>query len=106
MSVEEIGHIVGYEDPTFFRRLFKRKVGLTLAAYRRKFSKITAMGHSGTQYSIPTSAARFRMTVHGINLPATMGRPRNPLAWVGPREADDDSFLLTGSADRGEDAAS
>lgn len=43
-SVEEIGHIVGYEDPTFFRRLFKRKAGLTPAAYRRKFSKIVAIG--------------------------------------------------------------
>jgi transcriptional regulator GlxA family with amidase domain len=58
VSVEEIGHIVGYEDPTFFRRLFKRKVGLTLAAYRRKFFKITAMGHSGTQYSISTPRRR------------------------------------------------
>jgi transcriptional regulator GlxA family with amidase domain len=44
VNVEEIGHIVGYEDPTFFRRLFKRKVGLTPAAYRRKFSKIVAIG--------------------------------------------------------------
>jgi AraC-like DNA-binding protein len=43
-SLEDIGHLVGYEDPTFFRRLFKRKVGLTLAAYRRKFSKIAAIG--------------------------------------------------------------
>ncbi len=49
VSLEEVGHIVGYEDPTFFRRLFKRKVGLSLAAYRRKFSKIAAIGHSGTQ---------------------------------------------------------
>jgi len=44
VSVEEIGHVVGYEDPTFFRRLFKRKVGLTPAAYRRKFSKMVALG--------------------------------------------------------------
>jgi transcriptional regulator GlxA family with amidase domain len=44
VSVEEIGHLVGYEDPTFFRRLFKRKVGLTPAAYRRKFSKLVALG--------------------------------------------------------------
>src|SRR5664279_785893 len=29
VGVEEIGHVVGYEDPTFFRRLFKRKTGLT-----------------------------------------------------------------------------
>ena len=44
VSVEEIGHVVGYEDPTFFRRLFKRKAGLTPAAYRRKFSKMVALG--------------------------------------------------------------
>lgn len=43
-GVEEIGHIVGYEDPTFFRRLFKRKAGLTPAAYRRKFAKIARIG--------------------------------------------------------------
>jgi transcriptional regulator GlxA family with amidase domain len=40
-SVEEIGHAVGYEDPASFRRLFKRKAGLTPAAYRRKFARIT-----------------------------------------------------------------
>ena len=43
-SVEEIGHRVGYEDPTSFRRLFKRKAGLTPAAYRRKFAGILAAG--------------------------------------------------------------
>ena len=42
-NVEEIGHLVGYEDPTFFRRLFKRRVGMTPAAYRRKFTKIAAV---------------------------------------------------------------
>lgn len=36
--VDEIGWGVGYEDPAFFRRLFKRIAGLTPAAYRRKFS--------------------------------------------------------------------
>jgi transcriptional regulator GlxA family with amidase domain len=46
VGVEEIGHIVGYEDPTFFRRLFKRKSGLTPAAYRRKFAKIVGLGPS------------------------------------------------------------
>ena len=45
ISVEEIGHAVGYEDPTSFRRLFKRKGGLTPAAYRRKFAGIVASGH-------------------------------------------------------------
>ena len=36
ISVEEVSHAVGYEDTTFFRRLFKRKVGLSPVAYRRK----------------------------------------------------------------------
>ncbi len=35
--VEEIGPMVGYEDTSFFRRLFKRKTGLTAGAYRRMF---------------------------------------------------------------------
>jgi len=40
LNVEDVGHAVGYEDPTSFRRLFKRKSGLTPAAYRRKFAKL------------------------------------------------------------------
>jgi transcriptional regulator GlxA family with amidase domain len=35
--VDEIGWQVGYEDPAFFRRLFKRITGVTAGAYRRKF---------------------------------------------------------------------
>lgn len=31
---------VGYEDPSFFRRLFKRTTGLTPAAYRRMFQPV------------------------------------------------------------------
>ncbi len=41
-SIEEISHEVGYEDLTSFRRLFKRKGGLTPATYRRKFASIVA----------------------------------------------------------------
>ncbi len=41
-NVEDIGHLVGYDDPTFFRRLFKRQVGMTPAAYRKKFTRISA----------------------------------------------------------------
>jgi transcriptional regulator GlxA family with amidase domain len=35
--VDEISWRVGYEDPAFFRRLFKRITGITPSAYRRKF---------------------------------------------------------------------
>ena len=36
--VDEISWKVGYEDPAFFRRLFKRITGVTAGAYRRKVS--------------------------------------------------------------------
>jgi transcriptional regulator GlxA family with amidase domain len=35
--VDEIGWRVGYEDPAFFRRLFKRITGVSPALYRRQF---------------------------------------------------------------------
>ena len=36
-AVDEIAAQVGYEDASFFGRLFRRKVGLTPAQYRRRF---------------------------------------------------------------------
>ena len=39
-GLDEVGYRVGYEDPTFFRRLFKRETGLSPAAYRRKMAGI------------------------------------------------------------------
>lgn len=36
--IDEISWQVGYEDPAFFRRLFKRLTDMTPGAYRRKFS--------------------------------------------------------------------
>jgi len=39
-GIDEISGRVGYEDPASFRRLFKRKVGLTPALYRKKFAKV------------------------------------------------------------------
>ena len=36
-AAEEIGAVVGYSDASFFRRLFKRMVGVTPGLYRRMF---------------------------------------------------------------------
>lgn len=44
--VDEIGWAVGYEDPAFFRRLFKRLTGITPSAYRRKF-RLPEFVHAG-----------------------------------------------------------
>jgi len=38
--VEEVAAEVGYEDPGFFSRLFRRKVGLSPSQYRRRFGAL------------------------------------------------------------------
>lgn len=44
-SLEELARKVGYEDATFFSRLFRRSVGLTPAQYRRRFGALrSALG--------------------------------------------------------------
>ncbi|MGE0450633.1 MAG: GlxA family transcriptional regulator [Vicinamibacterales bacterium] len=43
-AVDEICFSIGYEDPSFFRRLFRRRTGLAPARYRRLFQPI----HRGT----------------------------------------------------------
>ena len=40
LPVDEISAEVGYEDASFFRRLFKRRTGLTPGRYRRMFQPI------------------------------------------------------------------
>ena len=40
--VEEISAEVGYEEPGFFLRLFKRLTGITPGQYRRMFQRIFA----------------------------------------------------------------
>jgi transcriptional regulator GlxA family with amidase domain len=44
-GAEDVGSQVGYEDPTFFRRLFRRSTGVTPAAYRRKYAGPLALPH-------------------------------------------------------------
>jgi transcriptional regulator GlxA family with amidase domain len=41
VPVDEVSADVGYEDPAFFRRLFKRSTGLTPSQYRRLFQPVT-----------------------------------------------------------------
>lgn len=53
-SSDDIASAVGYENPAFFRKLFKRRTGLTAGQYRRLFSPISNAGHFGAA----TSAAR------------------------------------------------
>lgn len=38
---DAVADAVGYEDPAFFRRLFKRRAGVTPARYRRRFQAIS-----------------------------------------------------------------
>ena len=40
IPVDDIGAAVGYEDPTFFRRLFKRNTGVTPSRYRQRFRAV------------------------------------------------------------------
>jgi len=46
LPVDEISFVVGYEDPSFFRRLFKRLTGLTPSQYRRMFKPVLAAATS------------------------------------------------------------
>ncbi len=58
LPVDEVGVQVGYEDPSFFRRLFKRLVGLTPSAYRRMFQGVgsVAAGHVSAAASVEVMA--------------------------------------------------
>jgi transcriptional regulator GlxA family with amidase domain len=40
LAIEAIANEVGYQDTSFFGRLFRRKVGLTPAQYRRRFGSL------------------------------------------------------------------
>lgn len=50
LPVEDVGFAVGYNDSSFFRRLFRRHTGLTPAAYRR-------LNHAATVSTATTTPA-------------------------------------------------
>jgi len=43
-ATDEIAHSVGYEDPTYFRRLFKKRTGITPSRYRQRFRTVARVG--------------------------------------------------------------
>ncbi|MEX0730781.1 MAG: helix-turn-helix domain-containing protein [Aquisalimonadaceae bacterium] len=47
LPVDEISATVGYEDASFFRRLFRRNTGLTPSQYRRMFRPLMTAGEKG-----------------------------------------------------------
>jgi transcriptional regulator GlxA family with amidase domain len=52
LPVEEISAEAGYADVSFFRRLFKRLVGLTPLTYRRMFGKSAALASGTSRFSL------------------------------------------------------
>jgi transcriptional regulator GlxA family with amidase domain len=44
LATDTVAFEVGYDDPSYFRRLFRRKTGVTLAAYRRHFARVMQPG--------------------------------------------------------------
>jgi transcriptional regulator GlxA family with amidase domain len=67
-AADEIGVAVGYEDPSFFRRLFKRRTGVTPGRYRRVFQPI----HRG----MPATETRRRLSVGSSSVSHAAARRR------------------------------
>jgi transcriptional regulator GlxA family with amidase domain len=67
--VDEIGFAVGYEDPSFFRRLFKRRTGISPGRYRRIFHPI--------RNGLPAARRREALPVPASKLSASLGRRHN-----------------------------
>lgn len=57
-AVDDISYDIGYEDASFFRRLFKRRTGLAPAQYRRAFKPI----HAGAAREARVQVSALRST--------------------------------------------
>lgn len=69
IAVDDISAAVGYEDASFFRRLFKRRTGLAPRDYRRLFQPIRVAPAAGVAAPRPGSPGR----------PAKAGDEAHPL---------------------------
>lgn len=47
LPIDEVACEVGYDNPAFFRRLFRRETGVTPASYRRRFARIATLAGAG-----------------------------------------------------------
>lgn len=56
-AVDEVSAAVGYEDASFFRRVFKRRTGMTPAAYRRMFQPMIRPAPERSARTIAPSGA-------------------------------------------------
>jgi len=57
LPIEAVSNEVGYEDASFFTRLFRRNVGMTPAAYRRRFGGLRkAMASSERKARFPSDS--------------------------------------------------
>jgi transcriptional regulator GlxA family with amidase domain len=54
-TVEAISWAVGYEDPTFFRRLFRRTAGVSPAVYRRRYRVPSAARAAASEKNLRTT---------------------------------------------------
>lgn len=70
--IDAVALAVGYADPVFFRRIFKREVGVTPARYRQRFGTSPAM-NAGRAAEVSPAAAAPPQARRG--LPATPARP-------------------------------
>lgn len=50
MAADRVGREIGYEEPAFFRRLFKRKTGTTPARYRQRFGNVAGATVVGSKF--------------------------------------------------------
>ena len=48
LTIEAVVNEVGYEDASFFGRLFRRQVGLTPAQYRKRFGALRKALQAGS----------------------------------------------------------
>ncbi len=57
-AVDDISYEVGYDDASFFRRLFKRMTGLSPSQYRRMFQPVQRFGSvPGSDKAVPLHSA-------------------------------------------------